>query len=362
MVIKDQPDKTTTRRIKLLALDIDGVLTDGQVTISAFGEEVKRLSFQDIDHVYMLHRAGMPVVFITGEEGNLVDAIAARFGVEYVLHGAKDKRAGVERVAAEYQLDLAEMCYVGDSDRDAPALAAVGLGLAPANATPAAKAAANRVLTASGGNGVAAEAIRLLQSLNSEHQEHFEAELRRIVADSIDAHQRFLAESLPLIAQVAEVFVRTIRAGNKIMFFGNGGSAADAQHIAGELVGRFLKEREPWPAIALTTDSSILTCVGNDWSFEDVFARQVRALAKPGDIAVGISTSGGSPNVLKALHDARERGCTTIGFTGANGTAMQAAADLCFLAPVALTPRIQELHLLAWHAICEIVEATLLAE
>jgi D-sedoheptulose 7-phosphate isomerase len=359
MVTADM-QQITARTIRLVALDIDGVLTDGQVTISVSGEEVKRLSFHDLDSLIALMRQGMPVVFITGESGALVDAIAARFGVGTVLHGAKDKLAAVERVSAEYNVPLAEICYVGDSDRDAPALAAVGLGLAPANATPAARHAASRVLRAAGGGGAAAEAVALVQQINTDHSARFTADLERIVQDSISAHQRLLAESLPLLAQVAQVFVRAIQGGNKIMFFGNGGSAADAQHVAGELVGRFLKESEPWPALALTTDTSILTCVGNDWSFDDVFARQVRALAKPGDVAVGISTSGGSPNVLRALRDARACGCVTIGFTGARGTAMQTVTDLCFLAPADATPRIQELHLLAWHAICEIVEVTLL--
>ena len=130
--------------------------------------------------------------------------------------------------------------------------------------------------------------------------------------------------------------------------------------MAGELVGRFLKESEPWPAIALTTDSSILTAVGNDWEFEDIFARQVRALAKPGDLVAGISTSGRSPNVIRGLQAGRAKGATTIAFTGANGVAMAEHANICFRAPADSTPRIQELHLLAWHTICEMVERELL--
>jgi D-sedoheptulose 7-phosphate isomerase len=187
-------------------------------------------------------------------------------------------------------------------------------------------------------------------------------QMKRIVGDSIEAHKRFLDESLPILESVVDVFVKAISGGNKILLCGNGGSAADAQHVAGELVGRFLKESEPWPAIALTTDSSILTCVGNDWSFEDVFARQVRAHAKPGDVVVGISTSGTSSNVLRALSDARRKQAVTIGFTGQKGRAMAEHCDICFIAPVEVTPRVQELHLLAWHAICEIVEIKLMEQ
>jgi D-sedoheptulose 7-phosphate isomerase len=145
------------------------------------------------------------------------------------------------------------------------------------------------------------------------------------------------------------------------MFCGNGGSAADAQHVAAEFVGRFALEREPFPAIALTTDTSILTAVGNDWDFRDVFARQVRALAKPLDVVIGISTSGRSPNVVRALDAAREKGAFTLACVGRNGGAVAKGADLVFRAPDAATARVQELHILAWHGVCEIVEAALAA-
>jgi D-sedoheptulose 7-phosphate isomerase len=199
-----------------------------------------------------------------------------------------------------------------------------------------------------------------VQQLASTATEPYLPDFRRIVQDSIATHQRMLDEALPVLAEVAETFVRALRGGRKILFFGNGGSAADAQHIAGELVGRFLRESEPWPALALTTDTSILTAVGNDWEFEDVFARQVRALVRPGDVVIGISTSGRSPNVLRGLQDGKACGAVTIGFTGSSGTKMRDFCDVCFCAPADRTPRIQELHILAWHAICEIVENRLL--
>jgi D-sedoheptulose 7-phosphate isomerase len=341
--------------IKLLALDIDGVLTDGRVMLSADGQEVKNLNFHDLDKLAALRRTGMPVVLVTGENNPMVEAIRGRFDVP-VIPGSKDKLAAIQRVAEEYGVTLGEICYVGDSDRDAPALRAVGLGLAPANATPAAKAAAHRVLQKSGGEGAAAEAITLMEGMGAAGDESYTPEFQRIIEDSIAAHKRLIPDYIPVMTEVAVAFVGALKRGNKIMLFGNGGSAADAQHVAGELVGRFLRESQPWPAMALTTDTSILTAVGNDWEFEDVFGRQVRALARPGDVVVGISTSGKSPNVLRGLRDARAYGATTVGFTGAKGESMREAADICFCAPSDLTPRIQELHLIAWHAICELVE------
>lgn len=192
--------------------------------------------------------------------------------------------------------------------------------------------------------------------------EMIEAQMQKICLESIRAHQAMLG-SLGALALIAERFEQAIRRGNKILLCGNGGSAADAQHIAGEMVGRFLKESDPWPVMALTTDSSILTCIANDWDYSQVFARQVRAFAQPGDIVVGISTSGTSANVLEALKVARSKGAECIGVTGSRLSAdeLEAYCDVCFRAPSDHTPRIQELHILGWHSICEIVEARLLA-
>jgi D-sedoheptulose 7-phosphate isomerase len=154
--------------------------------------------------------------------------------------------------------------------------------------------------------------------------------------------------------------VECFRKGNKILLCGNGGSAADSQHMASEFVNRFRLERAALPAIALTVDTSILTSIGNDSSYGFTFSRQVEALAKPGDVLAAISTSGGSPNILKALEAARERGIKTVGFTGEKGRQVMASkCALCLVVPSADTPRIQEVHEFVWHAICGMVEQAL---
>lgn len=186
--------------------------------------------------------------------------------------------------------------------------------------------------------------------------------LRRHIETSIETKRQLLAGDIRPILDAARVMAESLASGHKLLICGNGGSAADAQHVAAELVGRFAIEREPYPALALTTDTSILTAVGNDWDFKDVFARQVRAHARAGDIVVGISTSGRSPNVVRALEAAREKGAIGVAFTGRNGGPIAKAAKIAFKAPEAATPRVQELHILAWHGICEIVEAALVAE
>lgn len=350
------------KRLKLLALDVDGVITRGCVGFTSDGQEIKTFCFHDLDAVTELKRLNVPVAFVTGEEGPLVDVLARRFDVISIIQGAKDKLAALKSLAAQHHLTLEEICYVGDGDRDAPAIAAVGLGLAPADATPAARAAAHRVLASSGGDGAVAEAVRLFLAQQRVSGKDMLFSLERIIRDSIDAHQRLLDQSLPVLADIARVLIGALYGGHKLLFLGNGGSAADAQHVAAEFVGRFLRDRAPLPALALTTDTSILTSVSNDWSFDDVFARQVRALARPGDVLIGISTSGGSTNVLRGLEAGRVAGTINIGFTGIRSEEMSNLCDYCFCAPSDKTPRIQELHILAWHAICEIVEAELFNE
>lgn len=160
-------------------------------------------------------------------------------------------------------------------------------------------------------------------------------------------------------AQATAISIAALRAGRKLLFCGNGGSAADAQHWAGELVSRFHYDRPGLPAIALTTDSSILTAIGNDYGYERVFARQVEALGVAGDVLVAISTSGNSPNVVAAIEAARGQGLATIGFTGQGGGRMAALCDVCIRIPSTSTPRIQEGHEVLGHALCALIEATL---
>ncbi len=350
------------RNMRVLALDIDGVLTDGNGVLDPSQVHEPRFDFHDLDAVNEVRRSGVILALVTGEDTELVDRIAGRFGVEHVLRGTKDKVSGLETLSIKLGIPLDNFCYVGDSDRDAPALSRVGLGLAPVNSTPKAKAAAHRLLSRPGGAGAVAEAVALLRQLKTDAESlaTLQEGIRRSVNESIIAHQNLLNEGIAVLVQVTGAFIAAIRTGHKILLFGNGGSAADAQHVAAELVGRFARESDPWAAIALTTDSSVLTCVANDWEYAEIFSRQVRALARAGDVVVGISTSGRSPNVIRGLQAGRDHGALTVGFTGSNGGPILDCTDLCFCAPAKSTPRIQELHLLAWHSVCEMVERVLL--
>ncbi len=173
--------------------------------------------------------------------------------------------------------------------------------------------------------------------------------------------KRMLADRLDDAVAVAGRLIAAVHSGNKLLLFGNGGSAADAQHIAAELIGHFYVDRRPLPAIALTVDTSALTAIGNDYSFDVIFARQVEALGQPGDVAIGLSTSGNSSNVVAGLRAAKAKGLVTVAMTGEHGGRAGEVADFCVRVPSSETPRIQESHILLGHVWAEVVEAAVVA-
>jgi len=187
---------------------------------------------------------------------------------------------------------------------------------------------------------------------------------RRLVVETLQSAARLQAAlaagpAVEAIARASETLVHVLRAGGQVLVFGNGGSAADAQHLAAELVGRYERDRRGYPAVALTTDPSIVTAVSNDYGFEAVFARQVEALGRAGDLAIGITTSGDSPNVVRGLETAKARGLQTIALTGRDGGAAGRLADVHVNVPAAVTARVQEAHIVVVHLLCAAVEREL---
>jgi D-sedoheptulose 7-phosphate isomerase len=186
----------------------------------------------------------------------------------------------------------------------------------------------------------------------------FERRVSALIEASIATKQSMLGnrELISIAARVSEILVHALKQGNKLLIFGNGGSAADAQHIAAEFVGRFAFDRPALPALALSVNSSCVTAIGNDYGFDLIFSRQLEALARPGDVAIGISTSGNSPNVVKAMLTARKMELHTVALTGAAGGGLKGKVDHCICVPSNETPRIQEGHILVGHIISELVE------
>jgi len=188
------------------------------------------------------------------------------------------------------------------------------------------------------------------------------ARLKMMVEESIGLKDRFFGDQGEKVLAAARLLVEVFQGGGKVLIFGNGGSAADAQHLAAEFVNRFQVERPPLAALALTTDTSILTAVANDYDFREVFAKQVHALGRSGDLAWGISTSGNSPNVVAGLDAARELGMKTLALSGGDGGPVAAAADSALIVPSRNTPRVQEVHITIGHVLCDLVDYLLFPE
>lgn len=348
-------------KLCVLALDIDGVLTDGTEGVSDANEAVaqKRIALRDLDALTRARQQGVRLALVTGEKGALVARIARRVGADVLVAGAKDKLSGLKEVCDRLHVGLDEICFVGDAERDALAFPHVGLSCAPKDASVAARQRASYCLDSCGGRGAVAEAVEIFLRQRSLDGADQLAKAAHILAESLEAHQQMAAQSGRCVASIAQLLIDCLRRGGKILFCGNGGSAADAQHAAAELVGRFAYNRAPLPALSLTTDTSVLTAVANDWAYEDVFSRQVRALAQPGDAVVGLSTSGNSKNIEQALLAAKEKGAYAIALTGQRSGIVTRGADVCLAVPTTSTPRIQELHILALHAVCDLVESSL---
>ena len=195
--------------------------------------------------------------------------------------------------------------------------------------------------------------------ISTNHAQAMSASIAAHIEASMATKKRVLEGDTAVLGEIAAIVIEALRRGNKVLFFGNGGSAADSQHLAAELIGRFRRERAALPALALTTDSSILTALANDYSYDIVFSRQLQAFGRAGDVALGITTSGNSANVLRAMETARALGMKTIGFTGEGGGKLKGLVDVCFCVPSRETSHIQEMHITVGHAVCEMIEREL---
>lgn len=348
-------------KIKTALFDIDGVLTDGMVYIDKDGNETKRISFADIDAVFELKRKGVKIGFITGEDNKFSKYVQERFSPDFFISGCRDKLSCFKELAEKYKIETVSACFAGDSPKDAELLQYLNITFAPANSHEEARKSAKFITRSSRGDGVIREVAQFI--LNGNASEEFKDNYFR---DRIGEHINVIEilhrdkAFYSSIHESAKVLVETFKAGGKLLICGNGGSAADSQHIATELVSRFFMERRALDAEALTVNTSSLTAIGNDYSFDNVFSRQVEAKGKKGDVLMAITTSGNSKNIIEAVKAAKSIGMYTIGLTGKNKEcALFKASDLCICVPSASTPRIQEAHILIGHIMCEFIEKEL---
>lgn len=342
--------------IKLLVTDIDGVLTNGKVYLSAAGEEMKSLCFQDLDSLSELRSAAINLAIITGEKNFFTSYVNVKFTPKYMYDACKNKMSAIQEMLAKEHIKLEEIAYIGDGKYDNPVIRAVPTSFCPVDAIPNVQRDAKIVLSTKGGNGCLREVVDYILRMQNEADN-----TAAIIAD-MRIHQQIIEvciksdELMSGINQAVNCIKNSLLAGGKLLLCGNGGSAADAQHLATELVSRFYCERRALNAETLTVNTSTLTAVSNDYSFERVFARQIEAKGKLGDVLLGISTSGESANVIEAVKSARLKGMKTIVFTGKGDSALKDMADIVISVPSDDTPRIQEMHILIGHIICELVE------
>lgn len=350
--------------IELVVLDIDGVITDGSVIIDSRGIEQKQINLKDIDAIFELHRRGYKLIAITGEDTEIVNYFEKRFPWEHFYRGNKAKKETVQQIESEMGIGKDNICYVGDGKYDVELLEYAGLGICPANAIDKAKDAADIILQNEGGKGCIWELISILEKYGKDGcaYAHFYKRLEEHsnILKKIASDQELIAT----VMKIGDRIIDILKNKGTIYLCGNGGSAADAQHIAAEFVGRFYQERKGLSAEALTVNTSILTGISNDYSFERVFVRQLEAKAHAGDMLIGISTSGTSKNILEALHFAKENGIISVLMTGEGfETSMFSnVADYIVKVPSLITPRIQEAHIFIGHVIAEYVEYEMFKE
>ncbi len=358
------------KNIRMLVFDIDGVITDGKRYIGEDGE-TKTVSLKDLDAIGLLHEAGYKVGCISGENTPFSQAFSRMVPLDYVSLGCKTKTDAVREIGERFGLSPDELCYIGDGKYDIPVLKMTGLGICPADAIDEAKRVADIVLKRRGGEGCIAECYTILEKRKTcpapaDAGQTGAGELIRRRVEEHRAALDALAADEGLCGRV-DAAIRTIndcyRSGGCLYLCGNGGSAADAQHLAAEMVGRFYLERPALRAEALTVNTSILTALANDYDFNMIFARQLEARAKEGDVLVGITTSGTSANILRAFQKAKEMGVKTILMTGElkDEAAIRPYTDCLINVPSRDTPRIQEMHILIGHIICEAVEKAAVA-
>lgn len=343
--------------IKLIVFDIDGVITDGSVIIDSDGKEQKQINLKDIDAVFELHRRGYQLAAITGEDTEIVNYFEKRFPWKYFYRGNKTKKETMQLIEQGTGVSRENICYIGDGKYDVEPLTYAGLGVCPANAIDKAKSAADIILQNDGGKGCIWELISVLEKYNDEQCPHNyfykRLEEHTIIFKKLASDQ----ELMDTVMEIGDRIIDIFKNNGAVYLCGNGGSAADAQHIATEFISRFYKERPGLNAEALSVNTSTLTAVGNDYSFERVFARQLEAKGKPGDMLIGLSTSGTSKNVLEALRYARENGIISVLLMGGfENPEIMDEAEYIIKVPSLVTPRIQETHIFIGHVIAEYVE------
>lgn len=353
--------------LDLLVYDFDGVMTDNRVLVDHLGGESVACTRADGLGVDIIRSLGLPQVILSTETNPVVRARAEKLKLP-VLQGLADKRQALVDYCLAQGHALGRVLYAGNDVNDLAAMQMVGYPVCPADAHPSIRNLAYWVVSARGGEGVIREIADRLVDSDTECSDSTGgaselsdmASIRSQLEDSILLRKAILADSdlLGRIGHLAQAIGNSLRRRRKVIFAGNGGSFADAQHLAAEFVGRFMMEREPLSAVCLGTNSSLSTAVGNDYRFDDIFMRELKALGAAGDVFVVLSTSGQSRNLVNAVELAVRLGIETYGLLGKGGGPIARMVP-SIVVPSNHTARIQELHITVGHLVCDLVDRQL---
>lgn len=353
-------------QVDLIVYDFDGVMTDNRVYLDQDGVESVVCTRADGLGIEMLRRAGIPQIIISTETNPVVLARARKLNLQAIC-GAANKQAALLEYCQTHSFDPGRVVYVGNDENDVHAMRSVGYAVCPADAHPVTKSIARLVTRAPGGAGVVRElADRLLSEVDPAPEDALKkpatlrAQIRKELQDAVQLRMTMMedAEVTGAVESLARAMDESLAAGGKILFAGNGGSFADAQHLAAEFVGRFMRERAPLAAVCLGTNSSTVTAVGNDYRFDDIFVRELRALGSKQDVLIALSTSGNSTNLIAAIEAAQAIGMKVFALLGKGG------GRIAHLVPAIVVPsdhtaRIQEMHITFGHVLCGLVDSLL---
>lgn len=356
--------------VQAVIFDIDGVITDGKKYTDGTLLEIKSITYKDMDAINALKNEGILVGCISGEDTAFSKKISE--DLDYCSLGTKNKRTMLEELSSKYNIESRFICYIGDGKYDIEALEYAGVSVCPHDAIFEAKRVADIVLDTPGGCGCIAELYTRLHQMKDKSVRRLMGEYNTIdtIKKRINSHCNMAKQVLNdedllyVVNTVCKEIINSYRNNGQLFLCGNGGSAADAQHLAAELIGRFYLERQAYSAEALSTNTSIITALANDYDYDMIFARQVEAKGRKNDVLIGITTSGKSPNILKALKRAKELDMVTVLMSGKINESIPSFnyADYVIGIPSDDTPRIQEGHILIGHIMCEIIESELTRE
>ena len=359
----------TKNKIRAVLFDIDGVITDGKKYTDGISKEIKSVSYKDLDAIKSLQDDGILVGCISGEDTPFSRNLAE--SLDFYSLGEKNKKKVLEHFERKYRIEREQICYTGDGKYDIGALEYAGLSVCPKDAVYEVKLIVDLILDTAGGQGCIAELYTKLSKINDKERElENNMKVSDIVRNRINTHCHVSGQILEdesllgVISEVCGEIISSYKRGGQLLLCGNGGSAADAQHLAAELVGRFYLERKAYAAEALSVNTSVLTSLANDYDYNMIFARQVEAKGRAGDVLIGITTSGKSENIVRAFRQAKSDGLITVLMTGNISGRLPVLEDTDYVVAVPSddTPRIQECHILIGHIICEIIESKLTEE